>query len=408
MISYTDFDLRVQVDGDKLAISARRGTQTATEPFELDRSRSWDLRDLAALGPRELEAAGARLFDALIRGRVRDLYQQARGAAGGDASKGFRIRLLLDSRETRLRPILQLPWEILHDPWADAGGLPALDPRRPIVRMIDSMEETLPPVRGELKHILLALSNPHHSTPLALGLERDRIKALLRRVPIDPEVLQPATRANLERTLSGGGFQIVHFMGHGDMDADLGEGVLLLEDEEGLGDPLAASTFAGFFTGRPMPRLVILTACSSAETGSAPDCGPFASAAASLAAAGLPAVVAMQTAVTDRSALGFAERLYESVVQGNPIEAAVSDARRAVRADRGGGLDWAVPVLFMRGQVEEDPLGATESPIPFPQPGSERVGNGVGQTVNNYGPVGNQQNIDKVQSLSQSWNPREK
>jgi hypothetical protein len=377
MISYEDFNLRIRVDGNRFEVSAQRGLQSVREPFELDLSRSWDLGQLEERGPGEIKDLGSALFDALIRGRVRDLYQQGCGGAGGDAAKGLRIRILLDSRDERLRPLLRLPWEILFDRSADACNLPALDPRRPIVRTIDSIEQTLPSPPGPLRSVLLALSDPYNSVrnprnPVCLDLDREcaGVEEALGRIPIRPKILRSTTRSSLLESISDGENQIVHFMGHGVFRPAIGEGELLLENERSGRDFLPASTFASFFAGKPMPRLVVLASCHSAEPGRDPAFGPFASVAASLVASGLPAVIAMQTAVRDRSAIRFTQRLYRRLAKGDPVEAAVAEARIALCSEKPETFDWAVPVLFVRGQIGE--IAELTNPE-LPEPGQRPV-----------------------------------
>jgi CHAT domain-containing protein len=291
-----------------------------------------------------------------------------------------------------------LPWELLLDRSADAGSLPALDPRRPIVRTIDSMEQTLPPSQGPLRQVLVAWSNPRNSEYLNLDAECAAVKEALGRIPICPEIQKNATRPKLIDSISDGEHQIVHFMGHGTFDPTIGEGVLLLEDEHGGQDPMEASTFASLFGGKPMPRLVILASCYSAEPGRDPAFGPFASVAAALVAAGLPAVIAMQTAVRDRSAIRFTDRLYRRIVAGDPIEAAVSHARIALQAGWPGALDWAVPVLFVRGQGFE--ASREDSTVQKPLPSPEHRPAVVHQTIST-GNVGNQQIIGSAHDVRQ-------
>jgi CHAT domain len=354
MISYEDFDLRIQAGREGFEVLAKRGSQSANEPFELDLSAFLHFWEREAQGPVEIKDLGGALFDALIRGRIRNLYQQGRGGAGGDAAKGLRIRILLDPRDKHVRPLLRIPWEILFDRSADAGGLLALDPRFPIVRVIDSIEQTLSPPSGPLRKVLLALSSPRHLVSLDLDSECAGVEKALERIPIRPEILRQVTHPKLRDSICNGQHQIVHFMGHGSFDSALGEGVLHLEpeDERRIQDLMPASKFASFFAGKAMPRLVILASCLSAESGSDPAFGPFASVAAALVAAGLPAVVAMQTKVRNMKTIRFTECLYRRLAEGDPIEEAVSRARLAVRAGQVDLLDWAVPVLFMRGQAE--------------------------------------------------------
>lgn len=347
MISYEDFDLRLRADGDGFAVSARSGSSVASETFEIDWSHPWELGELEKHGRDVVRQRGADLFDAVICGRIRDLYQRARGRAGGGG--GLRIRIQVDPRDQRLRPLLLLPWELVFDRTADGGNFLAFDRRRAVVRVIDCIEPPADPAPGPVQRVLLALSNPADSDQLELQRESDEIKSALAQVHLSPVVLDKTTRSSLFESISDFEPQVVHFMGHGIFDEKAGEGALLLEDDFGLEDPLSASALAASFVGKPIPRLVVLSACLTATSGTH-ACGPFAAMAVALVAAGLPAVIAMQSEVLDRNAVQFTSRLYRRLVRGDPIEAAVADARAVIGTRRTGKLDWAAPVLFVRAQ----------------------------------------------------------
>lgn len=372
MMTYEDLELRISADGACFEVAAQRGEQSATEPFELDPGRSWDLWSPVECDASAVRSLGTELFHALIRGSVRSLYDQARGGAGGDPAKGVRIRIRLDPRVGRLRPLLRLPWEILFDPLKEAGNHPGLDPRMPVVRTLDSTAETLPPPSGLPLRVLIAIADPRHPTTLDLEGEREKIEAAFAPLGIQPKVLRQVTRGILEQCVRDGGFHVVHFLGHGDFVDAVGEGVLILENERRNPDPLPASIFAGFFVGRPMPRLVVLSACSSGDPGGSAGIGSYAGTAAALVAEGLPAVLAMQTAVRDRSAIRFTARLYLRLAAGDAIEEAVAEARKALKTLWPEKLDWAVPVLFVRGQAEKSytregaapALGASDQGLP--------------------------------------------
>src|SRR5258708_4693254 len=106
---YEDFDLRIQSDGNRFVVLARRGVQTTTVPFELDRHRITTLDDLEYSDPEAVKRTGSVMFEALIHGKIRDLYQQARGASGSNSAPGFRTRMQFDPRDERLRPLIRLP-----------------------------------------------------------------------------------------------------------------------------------------------------------------------------------------------------------------------------------------------------------------------------------------------------------
>jgi chorismate mutase len=63
---------------------------------------------------------------------------------------------------------------------------------------------------------------------------------------------------------------------------------------------------------------------------------------------GIPAVVAMQYEITDRAAIEFSRSFYDAVADRLPIDAAVAEARTAVKM--GSALEWGTPVLYMRSE----------------------------------------------------------
>ena len=61
---------------------------------------------------------------------------------------------------------------------------------------------------------------------------------------------------------------------------------------------------------------------------------------------GIPAVVAMQFEVSDNAAVEFAPALYGALAAGRPIDAAVTEARKAMYTV--SPLEWATPVRQVR------------------------------------------------------------
>jgi CHAT domain len=366
-VIYEDLDLRIQMSGRGFIVFAQRGTQTTFEPFVPVRLRSWDLEKLEHRGADEIKKLGAALFDALMPGTVRDLYHQGRGGSGSNAGKGLRIRILIDTREPRLQPFAKVPWEILYDHTADANPLLALDARRPIVRMIDSSEPPVAPATDEFRRVLLAWANPIDLERLDLDTECTRVNNALFRNKLRPDVLRQATRSELSNRIRDGKPQIVHFMGHGSFNSLRQEGALLLFGRKGAQDPLYASELATFFAGMTTPRLVILNACQTAAAGGPRMFNAFSSIAAALVAAGLPAVIAMQSTIGDANAITFTERLYRALLDHNPIEAAIADARVTLKGVDAYSLNWAVPVLYVRADG-----GGAVAPVQPERPQSDR------------------------------------
>jgi hypothetical protein len=372
---YEDFHLRLEPDGqDGYQVHASYQEQRASAVLELP-SDLWLLDRLAgeACGgtTRHLattddssvceqvspEDVGSRLFQALLGGEVGRLFDKIHGAFEKDPDRALRLRLHFPPREKRAWRLQSLPWELLYHA-ADRRFF-ALSRRLPVVRSLDTSRPlrvlpAAPPLR-----VLIAMANPPATARLNLPAERKQIEDALSRIDrIQIEVLAPATLRDLRLRLRDGHFHIIHFMGHGvGFDETSGEGALLLESPEGEAVPLPATMLTELFEDLEAPRLVVLNACETAVASEGID--PVRSVAASLVVAGLPAVLAHRTAIQDGAALILAAELYRRLAQDDPIEAAVAEARRALRLERWGTTSWAIPALFVR-PVPAEQLPATD------------------------------------------------
>ncbi len=138
---------------------------------------------------------------------------------------------------------------------------------------------------------------------------------------------------------------VVHFIGHGDFDAQNGVGYLAFENEnEGL-QTVDSQVLQQILCRRDI-RLLFLNAC---ETGKGGTANFIRGVAPALVAGGVPAVVANQFSVLDVSATAFARHFYWALAQGLTIGDAAREARVAVNYSISGeAIDWAVPVVFTR------------------------------------------------------------
>jgi len=151
------------------------------------------------------------------------------------------------------------------------------------------------------------------------------------------------TRATLQRRLREG-FQIWHFAGHGGFSLDGRNGVLLFEDANGSRDAVSAREL-GILMSSSGTRLIVLDACESGAMASM----PFRSISPSLIANGIPAVISMQFEVPEESTTAFAGEFYYALSEGLPIDACVSEGRKAVMAVAGlRRPDWGIPTVYTR------------------------------------------------------------
>ncbi len=281
---------------------------------------------------------GTRLFQTVFGGNVLAFWRQ-RLLAAQKAKRGLRLRLHLNTPE-----LWDWPWELLYDP---DRGFPAVDPATPVVRYIE-MADPPPPlrVRPPLK-VLVVTASPKGMSPIGIEDELEDLEKSLTELRlaewVEVDVLQGATRERLHQKLRKGDFHVLHFIGHGAFDTNREQGVVYLERKEGFSDPVDGEKLSTVLLDQPRLRLAILNACNSAR-GSQAD--PFASLAQSLVRAGLPAVIAMKSAVTDRAALTFARHFYESLSRRKPVDQAVTEARHAMFFLGSG--EWGSPVLALR------------------------------------------------------------
>jgi hypothetical protein len=286
----------------------------------------------------ELISFGTLLFETLFPGEVRRLYDVARSLRGGER---------LDLIFTSMIPwVADLPWEFAYD--KERGAFLATQEVHFVRNVLTSVPaeeiaEHPPPLR-----MLVVGAQPIGQAELSIEEEttviRRGFEPLIDAGVLDLVVLPRATPQTFHSTIATGRFDVVHFIGHAEFGDD-DTGHLLFEDSRGAAQSVGSRSLREIFCQRGV-RLVFLNAC---ETGRDSYKNANAGAAPSLVAGGIPAVVANQFKVLDRSATDFATFFYWSLAQGMSIGRAAREARIALNYSISGEtIDWAVPVLYAR------------------------------------------------------------
>lgn len=296
---------------------------------------------------------GATLFNGLFQGELRRIYDRALGNAEGEhglsPKTGLIIRLIFEGQGSDLNALASLPWELLLDP---------LNPHflsrsrlTPIVRSLNVPRRIGKTLDIETLRVLLVASSPRDCPGLDLDSEIERIEKALGKIPnVEVSVATNRTIEQLHRTLLSTSCHIVHFMGHGDFCPATGEGRLFLVDERGEAAPIAGGALAEYLGDvGPIP-LVVMNACNGATLPRRQGQDISSGVASALMRSGVPAIVAMQFPLTDEAAVLFATAFYKALSEDDPLEAAVSDARKALCHNDPTALEWITPVLFMRTQ----------------------------------------------------------
>jgi len=287
-----------------------------------------------------LKDFGGKLYGAVFQDELRDMLQRSLSLTHAEHI-GMRLRLrLIDAPE-----LANLPWEFLYDP--RHKRFLAQSRRTPLVRYLDLPE---PPhtlsVEGPLR-LLVMISNPSGYEPLDVEKEWEAVTSALAQRQAEGRVVVerlPANMRALRARLRREEFHVLHFIGHGFYKPDWGDGVLVMEDRDGLPHEVLGEDLGGLLNEYDQMRLAVLNACEGARNGAS---DPFAGIAQSLIQQGLPAVVAMQFEITDQAAIIFARELYAAIADSYPLEAALAEARGAIR-DEGNLIEWGTPVLYSR------------------------------------------------------------
>jgi tetratricopeptide (TPR) repeat protein len=204
-----------------------------------------------------------------------------------------------------------------------------------LLRLIDRPAPPAP--AGNELHFVALAADPlvdEHGKPregYRLRLD-DELRAIRRTLNDSGVALRarrvPPTQAELRRALNRGP-AILHLTCHGDViDTPAGRmAVLFLEDQNGGEDTLLGRDLA-VMPPRGVLRLVLLSACHTAETGAGHR--TEAHIARSLVGQGVPFAIGMQDAYPDDLSDEIAVGLYENVLAGHPLSESLRLARQSL------------------------------------------------------------------------------
>lgn len=152
----------------------------------------------------------------------------------------------------------------------------------------------------------------------------------------------PCTPDAVSRKLLENDFDVVLFIGHGDVEDS---GVLYFEDEAGDTVKVEAEKMYSVFKGKTT-RLVVLVACYS---GSVAGEDPLSGIATGLVKAGIPSVIAMQLPLEVKTALELIQDFFAGLFR-MPLDQLVLRLRqsRFFAENCRVPAQWGVPVLYLQ------------------------------------------------------------
>ena len=323
---YSDSDPQSQ---SEVRLGAEQAAYAVFDFIELD--------ELLGLG--DAKAYGQALTNSLFENEsLRVAMAQAQAAVEQTDGK-LRFRLNIHPGAGELNT---LRWETLLDP--QSGVCFSTNQNIHFSRYLASMDWR--PVRlrarGELKALVMVAApsglDAYKLASVDKTAEMVSIAAGLNQIPF--ELIEKATINSLISALQTGEFDILHIVAHGTFIN--GESFLWLENDDGGVARMPGSELVTRLRELGnRPRLAILASCQSAGRGKDDvlmALGPR------LAAAGIPAVLAMQDNLSMDTNAKLMPVFFSELQKDGQIDRALSVARGQVRERP----DWWVPALFMR------------------------------------------------------------
>jgi hypothetical protein len=383
------FHLRLSPDGKRLRLTVESpyGEHQQEMDFNLPEMPFRDRWPWHVNEDERVKKFGAAVFEMLFPGA---LYSTLLRGLDDLYSNG-QLRLMIDAPEPR---VAFIPWELAYDPRRQE--FIALDPRIPVVRLVQTPDAVHKIDPSDQLQILVALPSPADLAQFDMAREKEMLKQALaipvQRGKIELTFLErPVTLDKLHQALSRQKYDILHLSGHGVIDSSEKKSLLMIEDENGTSDILTPEEFSTLVKGSGL-RLITLIAMGSAAYADVHDYKSFP---ASLILAGVPTVVGFQGCVIEESAFRFVRTFYASIADGMEMERSLTEARRTIRFTTRTSVEWAIPVLYSAAglqatalfqpyQVEvEQRTGQVVANIGGGSITGESVGINVSQTVSN-------------------------
>jgi hypothetical protein len=313
---------------------------TATRQTEQSIARSQ--QELPSDPLREL---GRRLFDLVFAGRGKVLYDRCRERAR-ESGAGVRIRVVLP-RTTDGRDVRWLPWEFLYD--SRRGDFLALSVLSPLVRDAAPPPRAVMPLVGPPLRVLVVTADVTGAFGADAEVKKLRSIAARNRQRLRLTVLTDATAPEMLNAVRKRDYDVLHFIGTGLPGDAPGVGLparagllLMPENREPITSGrylteqvVAASDLLAAVVANEGVRLVVLDACHTDEV-------------AARLAESVQAVVGVRGRISIVACTVFAFELYRAVARGEPLDTAVTVARRQVDHRLTGSREWGLQTFYLQ------------------------------------------------------------
>jgi CHAT domain len=275
--------------------------------------------------------------------------------------KGHHVRLVFEAKAgDQADRLLSMPWEIIA--FKELKTYLGLMPRVIIVRrLLETVRQAVPLLTPPFR-IAHVIAEPAQYEPIdtrVQEIEQRAIRQAVGQEDLYTLVAHPGSVKHLLAILGTRSYQVVHFLGHGEIEARYPfQSYLLFADENGAPQAVTGELLQRLVSATPGVQLIVLNACHGASVVAA------GTVAMQLVYSGIPYVVAMQGEVLQQAAVVFARAFYGAVQRGVSVEQALAQARLAIAAELPSAIDWSLPALYTSlGVLEEAPIARAGSRI---------------------------------------------
>lgn len=239
-----------------------------------------------------------------------------------------------------------IPWEYLHD----GDDFLALSVRAHLVRKPIGLREIKAIQSPQPLRLLVVVSSPtglvELNTEREIGIIQEVLDEARRKGSLEIDYLEIATLTNLRSKIKHFQPHILHYTGHGGKDPLTNETYLACEDDDGEVSPIFGDDLRRISQDSDSLQLVVLSGCMTAQTH---HHDALKGVGTTLLQDSLPAVLAMQYSILDKSGIEFAGKFYEELGKGSSVREAVNEVRLRLYELRGKDrADWGLPALYLR------------------------------------------------------------
>jgi tetratricopeptide (TPR) repeat protein len=240
----------------------------------------------------------------------------------------------------------QIPWEYLHD----GDDFLALTGRTHLVRKPFGLGDVKATQSPQPLRLLVVVSSPNGlvelNTEREIGIIQEVLDPARREGKLEIDYLEIATLTNLRSKIKHFQPHILHYTGHGGKDPLTNETYLACEDDDGEVKPVFGNDLRRISQDSDSLQLVVLSGCMTAQTH---HHDALKGVGTTLLQDSLPAVLAMQYSILDKSGIEFAGKFYEELGKGSSVREAVNEVRLRLYELRGKyRADWGLPALYLR------------------------------------------------------------